>query len=567
MRNYASLHQSLLRDLCLLDNQVDLPITSDIDVSLVARVALAGSFYKKLSVDGNSVIADTAALKKFKAINIRVSQEPLEFPVTNEAESCFYDYFKDNLRLSLQDPAPAGSSNHNSFDLEYIRNHMDVGPGAAQKADSRSMVTKLFQSPLSYSDDYILSVYRSALAIPGPWADAEMRRFHRYGNVKVEGGKLFFAAKNAEISRVCCTEPSVEMLIQKAVGAFLEERLESYFGINLGTQPDFNRKLARIGSLDGSFGTIDLVSASDSIGLNLVMRDFPDGFLKSILKLSRSKKVVYPDGSKDELHMISTMGNGFTFPLQTIIFASAVLAVYQVMGLPTLINGLKQYSVFGDDIIVRESAYEFVIKMLNKLGFEVNVRKSFNYGKFRESCGHDYMNGCDVRGVYIKSLETPQEVYSAFNRLASWSAKHGIWLPETLALLKSWVRDIRIPLEESIDSGFHVPFKLSRPKVDARYWFQYRAYQRRVLKLDVNEEANGDLSNSEDAFGFLRGIYRRRDVLLETDQDRSWQHDQSVSVPIRDGIGVKPRYKIVTRSVPYWDYLPSHLTKDRKSVV
>lgn len=554
MRDYASLKAQLLTELgfAAAEDVGDL-IFSDMDSRRAACTALANSFYKKLCPIGNSSVAETAALKKFLAINDAMGLLPAEFDASNEAESCFYDYYKNNLRVALEPHESIGT-----FDLEFIREHMMVGPGSSQKADSRYMVTKLFESSISFINPDLIRLYRSALSETGFWADAEMQRFQDYGFTKVSGGKLFFAPKNAEISRTCCTEASLEMLIQKAVGAFIEERLGHSFRIYLDKQPDLNRELARIGSIDGSIGTIDLVSASDSISLTLIKRDLPAGCLKTTLLACRGEFAVLPDGSNVRLNMVSTMGNGFTFPLQTLIFACVVRAAYDVMGLPC-VNPSTQFGVFGDDIAVRKEAYSFVCRMLVKLGFQVNDTKSFNSGPFRESCGHDYTSGIQIRGVYVKSLEAPQQVYSLVNRLLRWCTHHDMRLPATIALLLSWVRDIRIPLSESDDAGIKVPFECTKPKLNSAYWFHYRYYRRRLSKLTVNEPGSDDppLNESGVAVGFLSGHIRRRDVLLTNPDDSSWKHDVSLSVSLRDRPGVAARYQVNTNHIPYWDYIPA----------
>ncbi len=559
MRDYASLYSDLLADLEIHSHDLP-PVTSDMGAGEVARISLASSFYKKLCPNGNSKNADAAALKKFLAINESIPEGPFRFEAENEAESCFYDYFKYHFRVALGPHESIGS-----FDMECIREGMGVGPGAAQKADSSSMVTKLFESPMSYMNPNLIPLYRAALSETGFWADAEMQRFKKYGFVKVQGGKLFFASKNAEISRTCCTEASLEMLFQKAIGAFLEFRLGWYFGISLSTQPDNNRELARIGSIDGSFGTIDLTSASDSISLSLMDECLENNFLKAMIMASRSKRAVLPDGSEVTLRMISTMGNGFTFPLQTVIFASAVKACYQLMGF-SCDCARTQFGVFGDDIVVRREVYYFLCRMLNKLGFSVNVGKSFNTGLFRESCGSDYYAGTNVRGVYIRSLETPQHVYSAINRLTRWSADKGIPLRRTLKTLINWVRIIPVPPSESDDAGICVPFSLTKPRVANNYWFKYRCYvrKRKTVKVVDTEDGFDSVNQAGIAVGFLSGAYRRRDISLTQPNDSAWKHDWSVSYSVRDKMGARARYRVISKSIPWWDYWPD--TKQASSL-
>jgi len=550
MRDYATVRNHLLWDLEPYRSD-DSGYLSDTPVLSAMAKALADSFYKKLCPLGNSKEADQRALEKFLMINNRISKEPFEFTANNESESCFWDYFRNAFNVALS--FDVGGTN---YDLAFITEHMGVGPGAAQLADASSMVSKLFEGPISYStDEYLIPLYRSALAGTGLWADAEHLRFSRFPFTRVEGGKVFFASKNAEISRTCCTEANLNMLIQKSIGDFYEDRLIKHFGINLSTQPDFNREFARKGSIDGSFGTIDLVSASDSISWQLFCTIKENDFLKAATRMSRSEFAVLPDGKKVSMNMISTMGNGFTFPLQTIIFASAVRACYQVMGFPSHCPK-TQFGVFGDDIVVRQETYDFVCRMLSKLGFEVNVAKSFNTGPFRESCGSDYFYGHNIRGVYVKTLETPQAIYSVINRLMRWSARTGIPLIRTIGYLKGLVRKVLVPPSSPDDCGIHVPFKLTRPSVDASYWFKYR-YYKRVTRRQEMPEPDESINPYGSGLGYLGGHIRRRDnplTVAVADQVVQPSDLQRGFISLRDGSGRKPRYKIARDSIPWWDW-------------
>lgn len=578
-------------------------MSSDMSVTQVNALALADSFYKKLCPNGNSRAADDAALKKFKAINARISTDPFSFAANDEQEATFWDYFKNNFRNALQFEVEG-----TNFDLAFIRENMAVGPGASQKAVDTDFISKLFMGPVSYTSEFLIPLYRSALADTGLWAEAELLRSSKFPFVKVNGGKLFFAKKNAEISRTCCTESNLGMLIQMAIGAFFEERLIKYFGISLSTQPDANRELARQGSIYGTYGTIDLVSASDSISWQLMLHVLEDGFLKRAIIESRSEKAVLPDGSEVVLNMISTMGNGFTFPLQTLIFASAVKSVYEMMNLRATTkvyaakasHPLTSYGVFGDDIVVCSEAYGFVTKMLNKLGFEVNHAKSFSSGPFRESCGHDWFRGSNVRGVYIRDLETPQAAFSAVNRLLRWSARTGIPLVRTVNYIRGncrgSLRDLRVPPSESDDAGFKVPFRATSPVVQSNYWFRYRYSKRLTRRVRLPDGSRTDLPNVERlaadsrsltaSFGAARfgvdpyrdntrltgdsstavglahlGGYARRPSLSLTELNSSCHlmgmpiDDKSRAAQIskRDPSGARPRYKLAKKDIPFWD--------------
>lgn len=554
MRNYAGLKAHLLDDLSLSDNETFNAFDS---IDRVARVQLANSFFKKLCPNGNSRSADDAALKKFIAVNHSLPEGPWSMWANSEASSYFYDLFKDNLRVALE------PQEDHVFDIQFIKDHMGVGPGAAQLADSRTFYTKLFESEVSFTHEILISWYRAALIETGFWCDAERHRFEKFGFTKVPGGKIFFAPKNADISRTCCTEANLNMLVQKAISAFIEQRLLLHYNISLELQPDFNRELARQGSSTGRFATMDLISASDCMGFHLLERDLPNGFLKAAMKLSSSRSAVLPDGRTVDLNMISTMGNGFTFALQTLVFACAVRAAYTCMGFPCK-NPATEFGVFGDDIVVRPEVYNFLAAELTALGFQVNLAKSYAIGPFRESCGHDYFHGKNVRGVYVTSLETPQQVYSLINRLNRWSAFHGIWLHSTIALLMSWVRtDVQVPPSEADDAGLHVPFRAIRPNLASNHWYKYRCYVKRVRRVelcDEDEDRSGFATLNSDgiAVAFLAGHIRRRDISLTSTNSVC---EYGISVTLRDRVGERSRYKVTSKEIPWWDYRPVQATK------
>lgn len=573
MRNYAEVKGHLLDDLSLyfcLDGidgvEPDGCNFSGITPTTVAVKALAASFYKKLLPSGDTKVQDEAALKKFRAVNQK-TKDFAGFIATSAEESLFWDYLKDNFQRGLDFTWVAPLDNgqdqnwqYSGFGIPKITEYMNVGPGASQHADSRTMATKLFTGPISYcGDDHLITLYRGALVETGLWADAEMRR-SPMGFKRVRGGKLFFAKKNAEISRTCCTEPLLNMLIQKAVGGFFEERTKRQFKICLEDQPLYNRELARIGSIDGSFGTIDLVSASDSTSIRLFNDLCQDSLLKWVTMESSCRYAVLPDGEEVELGMLSTMGNGFTFQLMTYIFACVVRSCYQILGYQCS-DPRKHFGVFGDDIIVRCEAYELVTRMLTKLGYEVNVSKSFNTGPFRESCGGDYHSGHDVRGVYVNSLETPQHVCSVINRLNRWSAHHGVALPATISYLWSLYKQPLVPPDSSDDAGVHVPFSLSAPVVDSTrgYQFKYHLYSKIVNKMTL-EEPDDELCPNPEGYGlsFLSGHTRRPDGEL-------FSAFNGVRVSLRDPPEAVSRYRVRRGWTHYWDYPNACRTGNRAS--
>jgi hypothetical protein len=537
MRNYAVIQQALEADLG--ESQAEF-ITSDLTISEIRKLMLRKSFYKKLSPNREPTREQTeVAIEKFKSVNSSLPED-FQWVSENESESCFFDYFCDHVNQALSTSDVGGG-----FGYHDLREYMTSGPGASQQADNRSWHTKVFQSSLTYTNEDLIRVYRTALSDSGSWAEAERQRFEEFGFTKVQGGKLFFVLKNVSEARTCCTEPGLNSIIQQGIRGFLETRLIEYFGINVKTQPAVNRRLCEQGSRDGSFGTIDLSSASDSNGLSLFEKIVRPCFLKRAVLSSRCEVAVLPNGDIENLRMVSTMGNAFTFPLMTILLASAVRACLD------LTDPGADYSVFGDDLVVPIRSYHFLIRMLRKLGYLPNDDKSFSSGPFRESCGHDYAYGQFVRGVYIRTLETPQDVYSAFNRLARWSSATEIPLTKTLQILKSMARDYRVPPSEDDLSGFKVPFKLTKPRLSSEYWFNYRCLKRKAKEFVIEEPDSDTGLPCSYLVSALAGVHKHTWI---TNQTTGELKILKLSSFVRELAGVTPRMKVATKSIPYWDY-------------
>jgi hypothetical protein len=198
----------------------------------------------------------------------------------------------------------------------------------------------------------------------------ESKAWIRYGQVAVEevpGNVLFTVLKSTDIDRVACKEPDLNMFMQRGVGSFIRSRLRA-IGIDLNDQSR-NRILARHGSLDGSLATLDLSSASDSITKQLVFEFLPIHWY-SLLDRLRSP-VTNIDGYEHINQMFSSMGNGFTFELESLLFYSICRAVAYFTRTPGII------SVYGDDLIVPVDISADLEFVLSVLGFQVNALKSF----------------------------------------------------------------------------------------------------------------------------------------------------------------------------------------------
>jgi hypothetical protein len=461
----------------------------------VAARSLINSFYKK-NIDEISPQADQAALAKFLSANnccrdyqgLYLTQEwSWNEELVNEFVARVHHFFTPLGELSLGAILDKGS----------------VGPGSNIGAVGTDYYSKIFSSHLSTTNSTLYQIYKLWASESDRYSNAEELRISTFGECSlVEGNKLSFVPKTRAISRTICSEPTLNMYFQQGLGASIEDRLREVYSIDLSTQPDLNRVMAshwdcRAGC---TFATIDLASASDTISLRLLNDIMPRAFL-GYLKLFRSPFVTLPGGESTELFMVSSMGNGFTFPLQTALFSCMVDAVHRCRDTRLVRNKRKlnrngtvslthgNFGVFGDDIIVSNVLFADTCYLLQRCGFQVNEQKSFNQGVFRESCGSDYWCGQNVRGVYVKSLLTVQLRYSLLNRLIRWSAEHNISLPLTIGQLADSVPKLFVPAWESDDSGIKTSRSFIRtlPRDPCTQSVQYRRWVNEAPRLEFGD--------------------------------------------------------------------------------
>jgi hypothetical protein len=113
--------------------------------------------------------------------------------------------------------------------------------------------------------------------------------------------------------------------------------------------------------------------------------------------------------------MYCSMGNGFTFTLESAIFLAICRTVVGV-------DQRHHLAVYGDDMIVPQGAVAEVVERLEYLGFKVNTRKSCLAGRFFESCGSDWFDNRPVRPFFLRwDPESPVPYYLQIaNALRLW---------------------------------------------------------------------------------------------------------------------------------------------------
>ena len=226
----------------------------------------------------------------------------------------------------------------------------------------------------------------------------------------VNGNRFATVPKTALIDRCIASEPSINGFYQLALGRAMRKKLREV-GWDLDRAQDIHRQVACESSVTSEYATLDLSNASDTVSKNLVRILLPRLWFEQLDDL-RSKKTLL-DNKWVMLEKFSSMGNGYTFELETIIFAAITCAVSRTKIRSGVCGQLgKDVFVFGDDILCKEDVVRDVIAALGFFGFTLNEEKSFHgLSPFRESCGGDYYSGQSVRPFFLKELPNGPQGY------------------------------------------------------------------------------------------------------------------------------------------------------------
>jgi hypothetical protein len=251
--------------------------------------------------------------------------------------------------------------------------------------------------------------------------------------------KVVTVSKNYQTYRTIAAEPDGLLPFQLAFDAHAKQGLQRIFGIDLSDQSK-NQRLAHEGSVTGNLATVDLTMASDTLALNTVLFLFPEEWVSLLMRLrSPAYKGVFGHGIYAKF---SSMGNGCTFTLETLVFASICKALCS-----------ERFSVYGDDIIIESHLYGDLLQVLKFFGFVPNTAKSFSTGLFRESCGGMYFGGTSVLPFYWRDAPRTKadECHLINGTLGVCQPEGGVW---NYLLGKIDTRKLlRVPYNEDSRSG------------------------------------------------------------------------------------------------------------------
>lgn len=371
---------------------------------------------------------------------------------------------------------------------------------------------------------------------------------------KITNGSRFSTVpKNNEKRRPINIEPFGNILTQRAVGNYLRGEVNRLFSVDLNTLQDRHRQ--RIKHVD-DIATIDLKNASDSISIDLCKFLLPTNVMNALYE-TRSEFVLGPDGKYYMPRKISSMGNGFTFELMTLILT----AVCRQLD--------PEATVFGDDIIIRKDKAEELMQLLSAVGLKVNVDKSFADGPFRESCGGNYhkeegyiesydfqypvtIGDCVMIWNKVVRLATVYESFSTLKRLLFRSLPLSLRGGPSSQFLSCDALELKRSWNKDEDSGIDFPAyfvtdevggdPIVNPKIKACLLsFNYEPSDFRMVqgfefKSDLRSQTLKHLSNRRHWAKYemyLAGGRRTKDVLTDKGQWASVWFVNSETTSIR----------------------------------
>lgn len=302
------------------------------------------------------------------------------------------------------------------------------GPGstASISAELASRVTKVCEGRISVTKDGIAPL-RALLSLDPFWLEARgltcdgptsFLDIHDHYVVN-DFSKLTFVPKNAKTHRIIGAEPTANVFMQLGIAQVLRRALRSV-GVNLNDQ-SINQRAARQSSITGKTVTVDESMASDLVSRELVGFLLPPDWHYVLALVRTPYYYLRSEGAtllKGEFHKWSSMGNGYTFELESLIFWALAQSSIEISG----VSGRAR--IYGDDIILPTKSYRLLSDVFRFTGFLVNEEKTHTEGYFRESCGEHYFNGFCVTPVFQRDRVTSlSELIRLHNRLYRLNAE------------------------------------------------------------------------------------------------------------------------------------------------
>lgn len=326
-------------------------------------------------------------------------------------------------------------------------------------------------------------------------------------NLQHESLTLINVPKSWKTYRTITPLTLLSLFYSNGVGTQVTERLQKA-GLDIRRLQQRHQRLVKGFSMSKTHATADLSAASDSLTSELLNRVLPREWYCAMKKVM-THTVLYERGGKQlsaYTESVLPMGNGLTFPVETLVFYSIIKAIGELAG----IRGV--FSVYGDDLIYPSKLHKYVVRVFPALKLVLNEEKTFVSFPFRESCGSDFYRGCDVRPYFLqgeRALLTRSQflcfLYKAYNGLSRrW---HELEIRGTLRyLLLEMLRvadDVqRVPPGFPDTAGIKVAHPNEVP---------LQAYEVPFAKILVKHQGNGNYGYS---FNFMMMTAKNRFVKI-----------------------------------------------------
>jgi hypothetical protein len=320
----------------------------------------------------------------------------------------------------------------------------------------------------------------------------------------IEDAKLQCVPKDETKARVITVEPALNSFLQNGIGEYLRRRLERRsarlgrpYGFNLYDQ-SINQSLAVYPN-----ATLDLKDASNSLSIGLVEALVPKRWLY-LFNLCRSHRYIDSTNELQPFHLFCGMGNGFCFPLQTILFASLVRAAVADPG--------DCFTVYGDDIIVSHESVSPVVALFNSVGLVINLGKSHYEATdfYRESCGVHTYHGRVVNPVRFNWSEGDDlrvAAVSFHNELLKYYARY------------TFVNRLSLSVCVALQGYFPLIGRDGYGSCRLAFWASISKRRRtRVLRPVIKELQHEDTSH-----GYYHALYRKLSPRSPFGDDFRWK--------------------------------------------
>lgn len=348
----------------------------------------------------------SSLLKKYRFVDDYYSNEALE-------KETIKKYFLDQERLATKTP-------HSLLRLAVVQRARAIarqvlGPANLEEVISVCKFGSRSSIGCTLAQAYLDVKLSSRRAFSGSSGCAEiffkevvqhdnlMREMVENLGVKLEDSplctetlSLTTVPKSWKIYRLITPLSLLGLFLSNGIGAVISSRLAAA-GLDIRRLQMRHSRLVKQMSVTLKLATADLSAASDSLTKELLCQILPRDWFSMLRKLFITQ-VIHKDGDsvrQSHTESVLPMGNGATFPVETLVFYCLLRAIGELSGVKGLI------SVYGDDLIYPSRLHKFVCVIFPLMNLKLNLDKTFVKHPFRESCGADYYRGVDVRPFFF----------------------------------------------------------------------------------------------------------------------------------------------------------------------